>query len=527
MEHQTGRKPAGACAVVSTNRNSRITGWSGEAEALYGWAEGEAKGRNIDELLRAEYAGGGFDVAFSSLLAYGWVDLEAEHEAKGGERFGVSDTVSLLRAGSGEITGMVHVLRPLGAAGGREGRAEEKLGGRDRELLDLLIGTADDLWVYDLPRDAQQTGLAPKGAAEADGEATAGMVHPDDWERVDAAIRDAMADKREWFRVQCRTLSANGEYLWSLTQGKIRYDEAGRPVRLSGMTIGISEIKNLEAQLESQAKALERQALEAKDRDRQAAEFISNMSHELKTPLSVMLMDLQRTERRLRDIGAGDDALLRTVAAARRNALRILRLIGNLLDITRIEAGALKARLVNADVVEAVSGVVGSVKPYAKSAGIEMEFESSRPSRTIPLDADKLERILMNLLSNSIRHTKPGGHILVRLRDAPDFVAISVRDDGDGMAEELKDAVFDRLKLANLRSSRVREGCGLGLPLAHALVGLLRGRIWFESEPGKGCEFFVALPVLQPDWQAPPLETDALPRERRVEMELSGIGKVV
>jgi signal transduction histidine kinase len=351
------------------------------------------------------------------------------------------------------------------------------------------------------------------------------MVHPDDWERVDDAIRSAMEEKREWFRVQCRTLSSGGEYMWSLTQGHIRYDDTGSPVRLSGMTVGVSEIRHLEDQLEQQAKALEKQALEAADRNLRAAEFLSSISHDLKTPLSVMLMDLQMMERRLRDPAAEKDALAKGVSSTRRNALKLLRLIGNLLDVTRIEAGGMRARLVNGDIVETVSGVVASVQPTAKALGIDLAFESSGASRTIPLDADKLERILLNLLSNALKHTPRGGHVLVRLRDAPDFVAVSVKDDGEGMPEDMRSVVFDRFLLMSLLPSRAKAGSGLGLPLAHALVQLLRGRIWFESAQGRGCEFFVALPVLQPDWPAPPLETDGMPRDKRVEMELADIDR--
>lgn len=526
MSNPSGRKPVPVSAVVSTNRNFRVTGWSGEAEALYGWAEDEAKGRNIDELLRTDYAGSSLNNVFSTLLSHGWAEIETGHTTKSGESLKISDTVTLLRDGSGEITGMVHMLRRAGESTGSE-REPAALRERDRELLDLLTGAADDLWVYDIPEDAQeQIGFSPKGAPPGgEGDETAGMVHPDDWERVDAAIREAMADKREWFRVQCRTLSAGGEYVWSLTQGKIRYDGDGKPVRLSGMTIGVSEVKNLEIQLQEQAKALEKQAQEKAGRDKLAVEFFSNISHEIKTPLSVMLMDLQMMERRLKDPADGKEALMKSVAATRRNALKLLRLIGNLTDLMKIEAGKMKARLVNADIVEVVSGVVESAAGYAKEMGIEISFESPCASRTVPLDAEKLERVLLNLLSNSVKHTPPGGHVLVRLRDAPDLVAISVKDDGKGIPDALKGVVFERFKQANLYPALGGGNVGLGLPLAKALVELLRGRIWFDSAAGQGCEFFVALPVLQPDWQAPPLDTDGMPMERKVEMEFTGVEK--
>jgi signal transduction histidine kinase len=292
------------------------------------------------------------------------------------------------------------------------------------------------------------------------------------------------------------------------------------------MTIGVTEIKGLETQLQEQARSLEKMAQESAGKDRLAAEFYANISHELKTPLSVMLMDLQLMELSLNDPDAGNrEALVQRLLAARLNAFRLMRLISNLTDVMKLKSGKLKARLVNTDIVAVLSGVVETAARYAGDMGIELKFESPCASRTIALDTEKLERILLNLLSNSLRHTRPGGHILVRLRDAPDFVAFSVKDDGVGMTDAIKGALFEAIKPAALFPALGIGSAGLGLPLVKGLVDVLRGRIWFESATGQGCEFFVALPVLQPDWQAPPLDTDGIPRDRRVEMEFSALIK--
>ena len=522
MGQQSGKRPGGICAVVTTNRNFRITGWSGEAQALFGWSEGEARGRNIDELLQTAYAGSGFDDVFAVLLAHGFAEIEAPRTAKNGETLQVTDTVTLLRAAGGEVSGTVHVLRPA-----LERPAEYEPRGRDRDLLDLLKNVAEDIWVYDMPANAQWYagqggGGVVLGAPPC--EETAGMVHPDDWERVDAAIRCAIAEKLEDFRLQCRTLTPAGEYAWSLTQGRIRYDDAGRPAKISGMTIDVSDLKGAEERLGRRVRELEAKAQEASDTGKLAADFSTAASHEFKTPLSLLLMDMQILERRLKDPGADTEALAKSASAMRRNALKLLRLAGDLFDIALAEAGVMKARLVNADIVELVSGLVRSAKGIAAGAGVELSFESSSAGRTIPLDAEKLERILLNLISNALRHTPSGGHVLVRLRDAPGYVAVSVKDDGEGIPEERKAFVFERYKPAGHPRA---GGLGIGLPLARALVELLRGKIWFDSRAGQGAEFFVALPVLKPDWPAPPLETDGMPRDRKVEMELFGYKTVI
>jgi PAS domain S-box-containing protein len=521
MDRKSEKRPGAGCAVVTTNRNFRVTGWSAEAQALFGWSEGEARGRNIDELLRTAYAGGGFDAMFSSLLADGFAEFEAARTKKGGEEISVVDTVTLLRGAGGEVSGTVHVLRPADAP-----PAEYEPRERDRDLLDLLKNVAEDIWVYDMPANAQwDPGRTETASAlgPPPGEETAGMVHPDDWERVDAAIREAIAEKMEDFRLQCRTMTPAGKYAWSLTQGRIRYDGGGKPERISGMTIDISDLKGAEERLGRRVRELEAKAQDVWDKGRLSADFSANASHEFKTPLSLLLMDLQLLEKSLKDPGADTEELSISAAAMRRNALKLLRLAGNLFDMARAEAGVLKARLVNTDVVALASGLVKSAAGIAAGAGVELSFESSSAGRSIPTDAEKLERVVLNLISNAIRHTPPGGHVMVRLRDAPGYVALSVKDDGEGIPEDRKAFVFERYKPAGAARA---GGLGIGMPLSRALVELLRGKLWFDSKPGQGAEFFVALPVLQPDWPAPPLESDGMPRDRKVEMELSDITPV-
>lgn len=518
MDRNTAKRPGAACAVVTTNRNFRITGWSAEAQALFGWTEAEARGRNIDELLRTAYAGGGFEAMFSSLLAVGFVEFEATRAMKGGGELPIVDTVTLMRGAGGEVSGTVHVLRPAEAP-----PVEYEQRERDSDLLDLLKNVAEDIWVYDMPANARwDPGRAETASAlgPPPAEETAGMVHPDDWERVDTAIREAIAERMEDFRLQCRTLTPAGKYAWSLTQGRIRYDGGGRPARISGMTIDISDLKGAEERLGRRVRELEVKAQDITDHGRLSADFSANASHEFKTPLSLLLMDLLLLEKRLKDPGADTESLSKSASAMRRNALKLLRLAGNIFDMARAEAGVLKARLVNTDIVALVSGLVKSAAGIAAGAGVEFSLESSCAARVIPTDADKLERVLLNLISNAIRHSPPGGRVLVRLRDAPGYVALSVKDDGLGIPEDRKAFVFERYKPAG--SSRA-GGLGIGMPLSRALTELLRGKLWFDSKPGQGAEFFVALPVLQPDWPAPPLESDGMPRDRKVEMELSDI----
>ena len=389
----------------------------------------------------------------------------------------------------------------------------------------MLEKLAEDLWVYDIPSNTEwHSSRAAGGSSANDFDA----VHPDDWERVDGELKQAVADRRESFTLQYRSAEPSGEYCWVMNRGRIEYDSNGRPSKMVGMTMDISSLKQDEQSLLERIAALEKQAVEMTDKNRMMTDFFTNISHEFKTPLSIMLVDLQLMEYRLRGAGGSElkDKLGKTVAIMRQNALRLLRLIGNLLDVTRIEAGFMKARLINADVVALAQQLTESVRSYAANAGIELTFTSDKNSRLMPMDSDKLERIMLNLLSNAIKHTRQGGHIAVAVANNPSGVTLMVKDDGEGIPGDRKDFIFDRFRQVNTTLTRMSDGSGIGLALTRALVELLQGRIWFTSKPGEGAEFFVELPVLQADWQSQPPEVDGIPREKKVEMEFSDISRI-
>ncbi len=511
-------------AVAYTNLNFRITAWNSAAEKLYGWPADDAVGKNIDDLLGTRYPAG-FKDTFASLMKSGSVELELTQETRNGRTVRVRAVLLLEDTGDGPAQ-VLHTFEEITRKGIEPKGAMPEDGKR---LMEMLDGAAQDIWIYDIPSNIEwHSGEWEKRIGDpTTGGEPAGTVLPEDMDEVRAAIKAAVAARKPSFRLQYRAIGVNGGQAWSLTQGKISYGEDGKPMRITGATIDITEMKNMELQLQAQARLLEQQALELADKNRMMTDFFTNVSHEFKTPLSIILVDLQLMEYRLRDSAGGElrDKLGRTVSIMRQNALRLLRLIGNLLDVTKIEAGFMKARLINADIVAVVAGLTESVRNYAKNAGIDLAFTSDKSYKLMAVDSEKLERILLNLLSNAIKHTPSGGHITVALKDSDTVVTLSVKDDGEGIAEERKEIIFDRFRQANSSMTRASEGCGIGLALTKALVELLQGRMWFESRVGQGSEFFVELPVLQADWQAQALDTDGMTRDRKVEMEFSDVGK--
>jgi signal transduction histidine kinase len=253
-------------------------------------------------------------------------------------------------------------------------------------------------------------------------------------------------------------------------------------------------------------------------------DFFTNISHEFKTPISIMLVQLELMHYHLiESIADNKDELNKDILITRQNTYRLCRLVNNLLDITKIDAGFMRLILRKEDIIRCIHKLTESVRDYGKSLGLEISFESTSKEKQMPVDIDKIDTIVLNLLSNSMKHTPSGGHIRTSIQDEGKKVLISVKDDGEGIPEDKQGIIFDRFRQVNTSLTRTSEGSGIGLSLTKALVKLLHGRIWFSSKKGEGSEFFVELPVLDIDEQSSLPIIEGLSLNRKVEMEFSDI----
>lgn len=226
------------------------------------------------------------------------------------------------------------------------------------------------------------------------------------------------------------------------------------------------------------------------------SEFIANMSHELRTPLNVLFSAIQLFDLYLNNHPPSNiDKLNKHLMAMRQNCLRLLRLVNNLIDTTKIDANFLGLNMSNYNIVNIVEGITLSVKEYIKHNNIELNFYSDLDEIIIACDVDMIERIMFNLLSNAIKFTKPGGKIQVSILYGTERVIISVKDNGIGIPKEKQKIIFERYKQAHKLLTREYEGSGIGLSLTKSLVEMHGGRITVKSKCGKGSEFLVEFPV--------------------------------
>jgi len=233
---------------------------------------------------------------------------------------------------------------------------------------------------------------------------------------------------------------------------------------------------------------------EAIEANIQKTEFFSNMTHELKTPLSVILGAIQITEKKLSTELSENYFLKKNLNIIKFNCYRMMRLTNNLLDLTRIEAGYLNLRSVVCDLCTLLEAIVDSVKPYALQQQLELIYNRPPEPLFASVDLEKFDRITLNLLSNSIKFTKPGGVITTSVYSTEDKIHISVKDTGIGIPLDKQEEIFERFVQSGNNTFEENVGSGLGLSLVRSFVQLHGGCVRIISEPGKGSEFIVDLP---------------------------------
>jgi PAS domain S-box-containing protein len=468
-------------AVISTDPEGRVTFLNSVAEALTGWPCTEAVGRPLPEVFRIVNERTREPVENPALRALreGTVVGLANHTvliARDGSERPIDDSAAPMRDETGTPLGAVLVFRDVS----ERRRSEEA-----QAFLAAIVESSNDAIVSKTLEgvictwNAGAERLFGWTAAEAVGRPITLIIPPerhDEEYEILARVRSGeRVDHFETVRV-----SKQGRRIdISLTVSPIR-DGAGRIIGASKVARDITDRKEAEEAL--------------READRRKDEFIALLAHELRNPLAPIRTGLQ-----VMRLAPGDSSAVAGARAMMERQLgHMVRLIDDLLDVSRINRNKIELRRSRVLLADVVSSAVETIRPLIAEAGHDLVL--SLPPEPVYLDADltRLAQVLGNLLTNSAKYTHRGGRIWLAAQRHGGDVVVSVRDNGIGIPAEALPNVFDMFSQAGRSIERSTGGLGIGLALVKGLVERHGGTVTAESAgPGKGSTFTVRLPVLE------------------------------
>jgi two-component system CheB/CheR fusion protein len=426
-------------------------------------------------------------------------------------------------AGSGPERGLVQVQLfmgvvamsglLLGAIAAQRREAQESAQMSERRLLLALSAAHMGVWDWDIRTgevkwsgELEPLHGLPRGGFQGTYEAFRSMIHPEDRERVEAAITKSV-ETREPYESEFRILGADGIERWTDARGQIVEDSAGRPARMVGVGINVSRQKRLEEELRRRAESMS-------EADRRKDEFLAMLAHELRNPLAPILHAVEL-------LGRGDPALAdHARQIIRRQSEHLTKLVDDLLDVSRITRGTVRLEVRRVAAGDAIAPAIDTWRHLIGERRQELVLEIPEQPLWVDVDPTRLAQIVSNLLHNAANFTPRGGLITLTLSEEDGSVVIRVRDNGAGMDPEVLKTVFDLFVQGPPPVEGGPGGLGLGLTLVRRLVEMQGGTVEGASAgPGRGSEFTVRLPAAAPasgEAEAPPPVPKSSGSARRV-----------
>ena len=242
----------------------------------------------------------------------------------------------------------------------------------------------------------------------------------------------------------------------------------------------------------NQRKTLEQAKLRAEESDKLKSAFLSNIAHEIRTPMHGILGFAEM----LKTASLSNEQMREYIAIIEKSSARMLNTITDLIEISRIESGQTEINLSLLDVDGQLESIYAIFKPEADKKGIQLSLKNITETEGLHIrtDREKLDTILTQMLKNAIKYTKKGS-IEICYMQKGDFIEYSVKDTGIGIEKDKQHSIFGRFTQADNSLSKIYEGSGIGLSISKAYVEMLGGTIWVESEPGIGSTFYFTIPL--------------------------------
>jgi PAS domain S-box-containing protein len=473
--------------IVSKSLDGVIASWNPAAEKVFGWTASEAIGRHITLIIPPDRHDEEAEVLRRVRRGESVEHFETVRITKYGQYVNISLTVSPVRDSSGRIIGASKIARDItDRLRAEESRA--RLAAIVDSSDDAIVGKTLDGIITSWNRAAEK--MFGWTAAEAVGRHIMLIVPADRRAEEDHVLatlrRGDRVDHFDTVRV-----AKDGRLLdVSLSVSPIA-DAAGRIVGASTIARDITERRRMEAEL-TRLLALEQAArAQAQSASRAKDELLATVSHELRTPMSAVL----GWARMLQSADLDEATRARALEVIVRSSAAQLRLIDDLLDVSRIVTGNMRLELQPLNIRTVIEAALDAIRPAARSKSIDLAVDLGAAPVMVVGAADRLQQVVWNIVMNAVKFTPRLGRIDVRLRERGDEIEMSVTDSGEGIASEALPHIFDRFRQEDSSTTRKHTGLGLGLALVRHIVELHGGVVSAES-PGKGqgATFTVRLP---------------------------------
>ena len=364
-------------------------------------------------------------------------------------------------------------------------RANQALRASDERYQLAVRGSSAGLWDWDMdegtvfysPRFKALLGYSDEEFPDLRA-SLSNVMHEQDRPAVRQALSDHLSQDKP-YQTECRLHLKSGEWRWFFITGMAQKDAGGRAFRMAGSVIDVTERKRAEQILH--------------DANRAKDEFIATLAHELRNPLAPIRTGLEI----LKKDAANGPASRRARETMERQLAHLIRLIDDLLDISRINSGKIAVMKQRASLADIVESAVEISRPLIDARGHALAVELPACGIELIADATRLAQALGNLLNNAAKYTPPHGRLALKAWQEGDTAVVEVSDNGVGLAPEMLEEVFSLFTQVHRTLDRSQGGLGIGLYLVRNLVALQGGTVTAASGgPGLGCTFTVRLPCL-------------------------------
>ena len=478
-------------AIISKDLNGIVTTWNKAAQRLFGYTADEMVGRPIATLIPADHPDEEPQILERIRRGERIEHYETRRRRKDGRIIDVSITISPIRDRLGRVTGASKIARDITERKRWQKAevAESFLGALVESAEDAIIGKNLNGIVTSWNPAAEK--LFGYTAAEIIGKPMT-ILFPDDHADEETQILGRIRNGERIEHYQTARRRKDGKLIdVAQTISPIR-DSLGRIVGVSNITRDVTEQKRGERRERDALRQAQEARRQAEESSRAKDDFLATISHELRTPMTAimgwsrMMMGGQLTP----------DVMKRAIETIDRNAQAQAQLIEDLLDISRIVSGRLRIEFKPVDLAAVVTGAVESIRPAAEAKRIRIQTVLSSGAGPILGDAQRLQQVVWNLLSNSVRFTPKDGFIQLQLQRIESQVELRLTDTGIGIKADFIPHLFERFTQADTSITRSRGGLGMGLAIVKSLVEVHGGVVSAFSEgEGKGATFVIKLPV--------------------------------